>query len=115
MLRLLISSVIIFFWSCAVFRPWYYDSKFPMAKSAYIGSNGKPSKDVVTLGKTIGLQKASIIEVFGAPNRTVSDGNGGEIVVYEVEQETTNFRGTFFKEFYFNNDKVVRFKFGYRQ
>jgi hypothetical protein len=108
--------------SCSVFRPWYYDSKYPEAKSAYVGSNGKPSSDVLTLAMTIGLNKSSIIEVFGAPNRMVSDGAGGEIIVYEVERtimidytKGTNSRGTFFREFYLDGNGIVaRFKFGYR-
>jgi len=67
----------------------------------------------------MGLSKASLIEVFGAPNRVISDGVGGEIVVFEKTSSIlingTGGASTFFREFYLDSSgKVKSFKFGYR-
>ena len=121
-MRLLFFVIALFCYSCSVFRPWYYDSKYPEAKSAYVGSNGKPSSEIQTLTNTIGLKKSNIIDVFGAPNRVVSDGADGEIIVYEFERtilidytKGSSSRGIFFREFYLDsNGAVTRFKIGYR-
>ena len=119
-------SVLVIFSSCA---PHYYDSAYPDAKSAYrVWRNytfkaDEPryenSKELAAMQLTMGLSKASLIEVYGAPNRVISDGVGGEIVVFENTSSIlingTGGASTFFREFYLDSSgKVKRFKFGYR-
>lgn len=119
-------AVLMILSSCA---PHYYDSAYPDAKSAYrVWRNytfrpDEPryenSKELTTMQLTMGLSKASLIEVYGAPIRVISDGVGGEIVVFENTRSIlingTGGASTFFREFYLDSSgKVKRFKFGYR-
>jgi len=120
-------TVLMILSSCA---PYYYDSAYPDAKSVYrVWRNHtfKPdepryenSKELAAMQLTMGLSKASLMEVYGAPNRVISDGVGGEIVVFENTSSIlingTGGASTFFREFYLDSSgKVKRFKFGYRE
>lgn len=67
--------------------------------------------------KTIGLTKSELIRLFGAPDRVLSDGNEGEVIVYESHQSFilngTGGAQTNFKEFFLDKSgKVVRWRTG---
>ncbi len=66
---------------------------------------------------TIGLSKSELIHLFGAPDRVLSDGKEGEVVVYENHQSFmlngTGGTQTSFKEFFLDKSgKVVRWRTG---
>jgi hypothetical protein len=81
------------------------------------------AKETEALNSWIGSTKARLIQSWGAPTRTESDGQGGEILVYEDSRKIANVvYGTYmektisnYKEMFVNtNGKIYHWRSGRR-
>lgn len=61
--------------------------------------------------KMVGMTKNSILQTMSAPDRTTSDGNGGEILIYEKRSTISNTRSSAASSSYTNSAAVA----GYNQ